>query len=473
MSTRRTEKAILDPQDKGLYPLHDPDTSKNLAKNNKTRVTRPKTTDPPATVPPPSIPSTSTAITASSSSGLSRKRSINQNELTPLSQNEDELIGAATTTTERYGDMLAGINDLIAEIRKSGSPAERMQTLLLAKEIHNSETAKIVVQTGRICAENTSKKLQLMMTPQPSQILISDPSCASSATEYKLTFKQRNITGNAEIINPLDEMYNATDHLDIQISDTYQTISGHVICLQNRNMFLAAKAAISNHLVTKDNIPMTDYFEINDQIVSAYAIKTQTFSRSILTQYNLLSVSNSSFSLKVQDTIDFIRKYNRGWFPIPEDVENVEAFGLAKTGDDAQISMKIHISHAAFKRFINSMKTTIMLRQNKLRVYEQMMVTQCLRCCKYGHIAKFCTEANSRCRFCAATEIQDGGHISKNCPNRINPKCCNCIDAYGQNDEDHPINHCATSYGCPLLREEQDRIRRDAKQKAISAYTYN
>lgn len=475
---------IYDPNDKAPYPAFHSDTIL------KTRVTRSKSSAQPSTattvlstyyVPAPSTSNSNQADNCLTTGASSTNQAVTSLSLPSTSDscdillsNDNQLSLIATETTAKYGVMLDGINDLLESMKNGGTYEQKLETLKLMRDIHNSDTAKIVAQTGKLCAEKNTNYAQPSLPQQPANILISDPLYASSATEYRLTFKINQLEPDTEVIDPLDELYNATEHLDIQISDTYNTLDGHVICIQNRNMFIAAKSAIENHLVSKKRIPMTQYFTVTDQIMSAYSVKTESFKRDILTKYDLLSFNRGIYSLKTSETINFVQRYNRGWFNSTAEIENIEAFGINRNEPEAKVTLKLHVAHEAYRRFLGSLKTVIMLRHHKLNVYEQIRVKQCLRCCDFGHVAKTCPAPEARCRFCGIHDkVQEGGHHSKNCGKRSSPTCCNCIDQFGLNNSDHRTDHSATSFACPLLRNEQERLRKEAKQKAISSYTYN
>lgn len=431
-----------------------PRNTSNRSKNTQVKV--PTQNDPQ--------PSNSTIATRS------QNKKDESTDDSPQEVAETQLTSTATSVTSKFGTMLSQMIDLVNDVKKEGTIAEKVHVISLLRDVHNSSTAATVVQTGKICAENIARKLQVKTGC--NNILLNDPTIASSATEYKLTFKKKSGVSE-EIVDPLEEIYNATEDLEVQISDTYVTLNGHVVCLQNKCMFLATRAAIEDHRVTKESLKMSEYFDISEQISSAYAIKTAAFEKAYLTKYDLLFTENGRESLKIEQTTSFLHKYNKGWFSTPDDIENVECFGLNKT-NNSKLTLKIHVSHDSFRKFVHSIKTNIMLRQHRIRIYEQVNVVQCLKCCKFKHVAKFCTAEQPKCRFCGSSNTGENGHVSKDCPYRSTPKCCNCIEEYGEeNTADHPINHSASSFVCPLLRLEQDQIRAEIKRKATSSYTYN
>lgn len=71
-------------------------------------------------------------------------------------------------------------------------------------------------------------------------------------------------------------------------------------------------------------------------------------------------------------------------------------------------------------------------------------VKQCLKCLRYGHIAKFCKNSDA-CSICSEN------HNFKNCTaDKNNPKCANCQGS-----------HLAISASCPLKKQkiEENRIK--------------
>lgn len=72
----------------------------------------------------------------------------------------------------------------------------------------------------------------------------------------------------------------------------------------------------------------------------------------------------------------------------------------------------------------------------------------CLRCQKYGHPAKACTE-DLACKWCLGT-----GHKIKECPAKkkgLTPRCRNCSE---QGREGKDLQHCAGTRECPLHLEK-------------------
>ncbi|CAF1446819.1 unnamed protein product, partial [Rotaria sordida] len=84
--------------------------------------------------------------------------------------------------------------------------------------------------------------------------------------------------------------------------------------------------------------------------------------------------------------------------------------------------------------------------------------SQCYKCLKYGHIAKYCKSDTQICSRCGNTN-----HKYDTCPNsNRNPMCCNCE---GQ--------HIATSPECPKYKEYQQKLQRTTDQYTSAAKATN
>ncbi|CAF3281340.1 unnamed protein product [Rotaria sp. Silwood2] len=84
--------------------------------------------------------------------------------------------------------------------------------------------------------------------------------------------------------------------------------------------------------------------------------------------------------------------------------------------------------------------------------------SQCYKCLKYGHIAKYCKSDTQICSRCG-----DTNHKYDTCPNiNQNPICCNCK---GQ--------HIATSPECPKYKEYQQKLQRTIDQYTSAAKITN
>ncbi|CAF3548250.1 unnamed protein product, partial [Rotaria socialis] len=84
--------------------------------------------------------------------------------------------------------------------------------------------------------------------------------------------------------------------------------------------------------------------------------------------------------------------------------------------------------------------------------------SQCYKCFKYGHIAKYCKADSQICSKCGeANHTYDVCHNSSQ-----HPICCNCK---GQ--------HVATSPDCPKYKEHQQKIQKTIEQYSSSTKPTN
>ncbi|CAF3640849.1 unnamed protein product [Rotaria sp. Silwood1] len=75
--------------------------------------------------------------------------------------------------------------------------------------------------------------------------------------------------------------------------------------------------------------------------------------------------------------------------------------------------------------------------------------SQCYKCFKYGHVAKYCRSKNQLCSRCG-----EENHKYDNCPKSDqHPNCCNCKGG-----------HVATSTDCPKFKEYQQKIQKTIDQ---------
>lgn len=98
----------------------------------------------------------------------------------------------------------------------------------------------------------------------------------------------------------------------------------------------------------------------------------------------------------------------------------------------------------SFKRIVK--KGKIEIDCVLLFAEEYLGITMCYRCCRFGHITKFCNEKEI-CYKCS------GAHDGRDCREGTK-KCINCFRMYGRNRE-----HGARDMGCHALREILEKSR--------------
>ena len=103
----------------------------------------------------------------------------------------------------------------------------------------------------------------------------------------------------------------------------------------------------------------------------------------------------------------------------------------------------------------------IYIDATSLYVKDQVHVTQCFDCQKYGHKkgSPYCSIKDSKskiCLYCAGKhETGSGGCDVKN--NHTKHRCSNCLDTQRYR---HAANHTSTSRECPILNREVDNVIR-------------
>lgn len=101
------------------------------------------------------------------------------------------------------------------------------------------------------------------------------------------------------------------------------------------------------------------------------------------------------------------------------------------------------------KAYVGGIRSTLSLNHS---------VSQCFKCQKYAHTAKYCREEQPTCRNCA------GDHDSRTCTTKEKFKCCNCKGMHKASSDSCPTKTAAlkrlkkrTDYGQPpMTRPSED-----------------
>lgn len=370
-----------------------------------------------------------------------------------------------TITSASMNSACERVVDLVA---KKGTPPQAIAALEKIREIQALPTTQVVAETAKILATNDSKRLDLQLKQSTSSTI--EQPANTEPVQFKFTFKRKEITEASATVNPVQEFYSATDN-SIQITDYYSTALGEVICAETEQDFNKTRDVILNHAVSGK--PLTYYFEIHAQVVSAYSIKTGPFKREILATHQLLLDTDGGRKLLDTDkTADFLRLYNPNYFRHTPNIETIEMYSAANADNSSLVSLKIHVSRKTFLAFLHKNRPSIMLYTTPVKIYEQVTVTQCLRCLRFEHTSDTCKNP-SRCRFCGAPDKGPNGHYSKNCPKKNSPSCANCIDDHQQKnlDTSNIPSHHATSFKCNILKNQANLVRAKAKKEAASSFT--
>ena len=105
----------------------------------------------------------------------------------------------------------------------------------------------------------------------------------------------------------------------------------------------------------------------------------------------------------------------------------------------------------------NGTNDRICLGNGTCKVYDNFHVKRCFKCQKFGHLSERC-EHVSTCGYCA------GHHETRDCTKKnsavqADACCSNCKNSPSKNHQDN-CNHPAYSINCPVLKSEQDKLKR-------------
>lgn len=136
---------------------------------------------------------------------------------------------------------------------------------------------------------------------------------------------------------------------------------------------------------------------------------------------------------------------------------------LRDSGDSLKVILYRKEDKIAVVEVSPAMRSAIKKNQDKIylacqihRVKDHIHVIQCFRCQEHGHTStsKYCKlkGKDSVCFRCA------GKHPSKQCPNRGNQKCANCLKSKISFIRDQAGTHNATDYLCPFVIRETESV---------------
>lgn len=130
---------------------------------------------------------------------------------------------------------------------------------------------------------------------------------------------------------------------------------------------------------------------------------------------------------------------------------NIEIECIGKTGikDKDTVDWVIEVT-PQYRKLIMS-RRSLYIGWSSCPVSDYTRPTRCFKCQMYGHISKYCNEAEDTCSHCA-----DKGHAFKACPNKdVSQKVCgNCKHWKRAN-----INHSVNSSSCPGLELARKKIK--------------
>lgn len=104
----------------------------------------------------------------------------------------------------------------------------------------------------------------------------------------------------------------------------------------------------------------------------------------------------------------------------------------------------VEVSSYSYAKIMDTKK--LYVGTNRCPVFDDFNLNICYKCSKYGHSSKKCRN-NEICGYCAQN------HSSKNCQQKDDTKCSNCIDFNNRYNQNRPINHAAGNRNiCPSYK---------------------
>lgn len=95
---------------------------------------------------------------------------------------------------------------------------------------------------------------------------------------------------------------------------------------------------------------------------------------------------------------------------------------------------------------------TLLLNMTSHKCFEDVPVTQCYRCYRFGHLSVECKQAQI-CRICGEA------HGHNECPNTNKPCCINCVRENKFTNANLPTGHRSTDDRCPMKKKRVEAIK--------------
>lgn len=164
----------------------------------------------------------------------------------------------------------------------------------------------------------------------------------------------------------------------------------------------------------------------------------------LIIMYNVMAYNTD------EDIIISLKQQNRHILgEVPDEDIRMKVKYRKKTRNHLVNHVVMQVSPAVWQRLTAKGKVHIDLQ--RVTVKDQTPLVQCLRCLKYGHGRKLCTETVDLCSHCG------GPHLRETCPERLAgepPKCYNCFTAEMEKTDHNSFDEC-----CPV-RKKWDALSR-------------
>lgn len=139
-----------------------------------------------------------------------------------------------------------------------------------------------------------------------------------------------------------------------------------------------------------------------------------------------------------QEIIDCIKNQNSGL----EDIKILKFIKMWKNNKTLRSSVIIEVDGNSFKKIID--KGKINIGWNVCRVFEEISVLRCYKCCGYNHIAKDC-KSEEVCVRCGSNN-----HKSDVCDKKMS--CINCVKTNSRFNLKLEVDHSAIDQCCSVYK---------------------
>ena len=223
-------------------------------------------------------------------------------------------------------------------------------------------------------------------------------------------------------------------------------------------------------ILKKCTVPITGYRESSKGDI---IVKFPSSENKAKAERELSGEINGSPTLKISEPIRILPKMAIVNVPkalddstIMETIKNKnpEILNLINNGEEMSVVAHINsLKNSLYKtvivkvspyirKHIISQGNYVYLELSRCKVYDNVWVRRCFHCQEYGHNASSCykKDENPICGFCSL------GHNSRECQNKQNLKCINCV-RFGKGN----LNHSVTDKCCPVISYHKELIVRD------------